>query len=735
MSERSEARIDLPIAGMTCAACSARLERVIGRVPGVREVRVNYATGVGSVRVDPVVAGPDALAAAVRRAGYQIAADHEEGVGVRAPSDAGHEGWRVALASTLAAPVVVVGMSHGRILPGTSGLVLQAVLTAIVVGVAGAPILRAAREALRAGTADMNVLVAMGIAAAWAGSALGVARAGAHAGEHGAAVYFEAAASTTALVLLGRWLEGRARGRATDALTRLLHRAPASARVRTDQGEEVRAVRDVALGDVVVVRSGEASPVDGWVREGVATVDRSMQTGESAPAPVAVGEALHAGERVVEGHLAVATIAVGSRTWLARVARQVAEAQAGRAPVARLADRVSAVFAPAVLAIAVLTGVLWRVLGGPEATDQAWLSAVSVLVVACPCALGLATPMALLVGSGRAAEVGVVVRDVAALEVLARADRVVFDKTGTLTAGRPAVRGVTLLGLERQDALTCAAAVEASSAHPVARAIRDAFGGVAPVAEDARTEIGRGVAGRVRGRAVAVGDVAWVRGLGLGPPSLEAAASAIAAAGGTPVAVGIDGDGAVLEVVDALRDGARGAVAALRELGVEVMLLSGDRPEVAARVGAELGLATAVGGVLPEGKAAWVERLRGEGRVVVMVGDGVNDAPALASADVGVAMGGGVDVAAEAAGLVLPADDPLAVPRAIRVSRATMRVVRRNLAWAFGYNVLALPWAAGAWIPLGGPGLTPMLASALMALSSVSVVLSSLTLSGWKEER
>jgi Cu+-exporting ATPase len=552
---------------------------------------------------------------------------------------------------------------------------------------------------------------------------------------HGAvAVYFEAAAVITVLVLLGQVLELRARERTSGAIRALLGLAPKTARRITDRGDEDVAIDAIAAGDRLRVRPGEKIPVDGRVTEGNSFVNESMVTGE--PMPVAKTE----GARVIGGtvnqHGALVLVAeqVGRDTMLARIVDMVARAQRSRAPIQRLADRVAGWFVPAVLASAVLAFVAWVMFGPEPRFTFGLVAAVTVLIIACPCALGLATPMSIMVGVGRGARAGILIRDAQALVAFERIDTIVIDKTGTLTEGRPKLTSVTTApGIDENTLLQLAASVEQASEHPLARAIAEAAKARDLSAEklsDFAAHPGKGATGNVRGQAVALGNAALMRDLNVAISEFETAAEAARASGATVIHAAIDGRAAgIFAIADPIKPSAKAAIAALRTDGLRIVMLTGDVATTARAVASQLGITEIEAGVLPERKGEVVQRLRQEGRRVAMVGDGVNDAPALASADVGIAMGGGTDVAIESAGITLLTGDLSGLVRARRLSAATMRNIRQNLAFAFIYNAAGVPIAAGALYPVFGILLSPMLGAAAMALSSVSVIGNALRLS------
>jgi Cu+-exporting ATPase len=721
-------RLTLAIGGMTCAACARRVEKALQKAPGVTDAVVNLATHQATVVYAPGAATPATIAAAVVDAGYRATPPSEHA----ADDEARALAVRLIVAAVAGLPVLVLGMSHGALpVPHAVSVWVQLVLSTIVLVVAGGPIVRAAVGAVRHGGADMNVLVTLGAAAAFGASVVATVAPRAMGAHHGAApVYYEAAVAIVGFVLLGRWLEARARRRAGAALGRLRALVPPTATVLRDDGTEARVALDrLAPGDRVVVRPGQAIPADGEIVDGTSSVAEAVLTGEAMPLDKRPGDAVFAGTSNGWGRLVVRVTRAAADTSLAKITAAVESAMGTRAPIARLADRVAGWLTPAVMLAAAVTFGVWLALGAT--LDVAVLHAVAVLVVACPCALGLATPAALAVGLGRAAEHGALFRSAAALERLGSIDTVVVDKTGTLTEGQPLVLAIeAATGWDEARLLALAAGAEEGSEHPLAGAVLRAAGArgvVTPPATAFEAVPGRGVRATVEGHAVVAGSPRFVREAGVVVD--DAALAGVRARAATPVVVAVDGAVAgVLAIGDAPRAGAVEVVRELRDGGIEVVMLTGDARAPAEAVAATLGVARVEAEALPADKAARVQALRGEGRRVAMVGDGVNDAPALAAAEVGVAMGSATDVAAASAEVVLLRDELGALAAAVRVARRTLRVVRENLWWALGYNVVMIPAAAGALVPLGGPALSPMLASAAMAGSSVAVVMNSLRL-------
>lgn len=737
------AETELVVRGMSCASCAGRVERALASLPGVIEARVNPATAWARVVHLPPMGGAERFAAAVREAGYDASPAQAE---TASRDTEGEEGGRgrdgslgrdALVAGVLGFVVLLLAMGPsvvsglGRLLDVVSPFRgfragLEGLLSAIVLLGPGRRFFRPGWQAWRHLAPDMNALVATGTAAAWVYSALVLIVPGLvpPAARH---VYFDSAAVVVAAVLAGRWLEERGKRRATGALRKLAALQVRTAhRLAADGREKDVAVDAVRVGDRLVVRPGERLPVDGTIVEGTAHIDESMLTGEPFPVVRSEGGRVVGGTVDRDGRLVVEATAVGDETVLAQIVRLVEGAQAGKLPVERIADRVVRVFAPAVLVAALLSFVGWMLSGAP--VNVALVAAVAVLVVACPCALGLATPVAIAVGTGRAAELGVLFRKGEALETLARADTVLFDKTGTLTRGRPVLVGRD--GPDPDEALGLAAALEASSNHPLGRAVVEAARGsgtAIPAATDVRAEPGLGLRGRVEGRTVLVGSRRFLLGCGVDGVTEDAPGSDTPARG-TAVHVAADGvyRGRLL-VADPLRPEARAVVDALRDRGLRLAMVSGDSREPARAVARTLGLDEVHAEVLPGEKARVVRALQESGRRVAFVGDGINDAPALARADVGLALADGTDIAIESASVILARGELAGVVTAIDTARRTLRAVRLNLFWAFVYNVLLIPVAAGALVPWG-LRLNPMLAGVAMAFSSLFVVAQSLRL-------
>ncbi|HXH04362.1 MAG TPA: heavy metal translocating P-type ATPase [Candidatus Competibacteraceae bacterium] len=719
----------LAITGMSCAACVGRVEKALRKVPGVLEASINLAGESARVRVLRGMAGTSDLIRAVEKAGYQAQLP-EASATVAARSAPDRSWWPVALAALLSAPLIVPMLLAPFGVHVALPIWLQWLLATPVQFWLGGRFYRAGWKAIRAGTGNMDLLVALGTSAAYG---LSIYQWLAHdAGHGGPHLYFEAAAVIITLVLLGKWLEARAKRQTTEAIRALQALRPARARVRRDGVEREIAVEEVRVGDVVVVRPGERMPVDGVIEEGHSHLDESLITGESLPVARGPGDKVTGGAINADGLLVVRTSAIGAETVLAHIIRLVEHAQAAKAPIQRLVDRVSAVFVPVVLGIAAVTFLGWWLYGGN--VEAAIINAVAVLVIACPCALGLATPTAIMAGTGVGAGHGILIKDAEALERAHAVTTVAFDKTGTLTAGKPEVVAAQAVEGSADELLRLAAAVQAGSEHPLAQAILAAAaarGIAAPQAVEVKALPGRGMAAMVEGRALRLGSQRLMAELGVELSVLAERAAALEGQGRTvswlaevtdnPRLLGLVAFG------DALKPSAREAVARLHGQGIRTVLITGDNQGAASAVAGELGIDEVLAEVLPADKAAKVEALKGEGRVVAMGGDGINDAPALAAADVGIAMGSGTDVAMHAAGVTLMRGDPLLVADAIAISRRTYHKIWQNLFWAFIYNLVGIPLAA-----LGL--LSPVVAGAAMAMSSVSVVSNALLLRRWRPQ-
>jgi P-type Cu+ transporter len=739
-------RVTLPVRGMHCAACVAKVEGALARVPGVDTAAVNLATERATVAFDPDRVDIGALQAAVAAAGYDLAA---------APEPSGSEAderertarereqaqlrRRVIVGVVLSTPLLVGGMPD--LFPWAPAWLhnpwLQVLLATPVQFWVGGAFHAGFLRDLRQRSASMATLVSLGTNAAYVFSlAVTLWPHVFHAA--GGMTHYETAAVVITLVVLGRWLEARARGRTSEAIRRLVSLAPRTARVLRGADEIDVPTAEVVVGDLIRIRPGERLPVDGILVEGASTVDESMLTGESLPVEKAPGATVSSGTVNRTGSFVFRATRVGRETTLARIVALVEEAQGSRAPIQRLADRVAAVFVPIVLVIAALTFAAWWWLGPEPAFVHALTNAVAVLVIACPCAMGLATPTAIMVATGRGAEHGVLIRSAAALERLHAVRTVVFDKTGTLTVGRPVVTDVVTAaaGMTEADVLALAAAAEQGSEHPIGAALvtlAKERGLALPAIAEFVTVPGQGVDALAPDGRVLLGNRALMEARGIAIDALAPRADALAAEGKTVVFLAFAGEAqGLVAVADVLKPDATQTVAALRRRELDVVMLTGDQQATAHAVARQAGIDRVRAEIPPEAKAREVATLQAGAGVVAMVGDGINDAPALSQADVGIAMGSGTDVAIEAADVTLMRGETGGVLVAIELSRRTIQIVKQNLGWAFGYNVLLIPVAAGLLYPLWGVQLSPILAGAAMAFSSVSVVTNSLRLKRWR---
>ena len=746
--------IQLPIEGMTCASCVNRIERFLRATDGVESASVNLATEVATIRYLPELAGRAQLVGAVEAAGYdvrpeQASRDTEGQPSLASAFTAGdaerdreaRSTLRKAAVSMAVAGAIMVAMFVPQTSIPMETINWFVLVPATLVQVwAGGRFYRATWRAARHGTMNMDTLIAVGTTAAWLYS-VGVTlfpRVVHEAGLH-PETYFDASTLIIGLVLLGRWLEGRAKASTTGAIRRLIGLQPTTARRVGADGETDVPLESIAVGDLLRVRPGEKVPVDGVVVEGASTVDASMLTGEPIPVDVLPGSEVTGATLNTTGTFLMRATHVGLDTALARIVELVSRAQGSKAPIQRVADRAAELFIPLVLITAVVTFVAWYVLGPEPRATLALTAFIGVVVIACPCAMGLATPTAIMVGTGRAAEAGILIRGGEALEIAHRVDTVVFDKTGTLTLGRPAVTAIVPApGFDERIVLELAAAIERASEHPLGAAIvakADERGIEVHRVEEFEAVIGGGARGLVDRdggpRRVVVGNRRLLQADGIDLTAVTDSISVAAGVGRTTVVVAVDGHAAgVIEIADPARAQSSAAIRELAQAGIEAWLVTGDGRATADAIGAQVGIPAhrVVAEVLPGDKAAIVEKLQGRGRIVAMVGDGINDAPALARADLGVAIGTGADVAIEAAGVTLMGGDPRGVAAAIGLSRATMSIVRQNLFWAFAYNIVLIPVAMGVLVPAFGIGLSPGLAAGAMALSSVSVVANSLRL-------
>lgn len=746
----AEESIELAIEGMTCASCVARIEKALKAVPGVTQASVNLATERASVRLTKGIATSASLEQAVRAAGYdarRITGDEStDEEAEKREREARRLSRSLLIAAALTLPIFVLEMGS-HFIPAVHDFVminigmqeswyLQFVLTTLVLFGPGLRFYQKGIPALLRLAPDMNSLVAIGTAAAWGYSVVATFASGLLP-EGTANVYYEAAAVIVTLILLGRVLEARAKGRTSEAIKHLMGLQAKTARVVRD-GETIEiALADVHAGDTVLVRPGDRVPVDGIVVEGNSYVDESMITGEPVPVEKTAGADVVGGTINKTGSFTFRATKVGADTVLAQIIRMVEQAQGAKLPIQSLVDKVTAWFVPAVIAIAAITFAIWLIFGPDPALSFALVNGVAVLIIACPCAMGLATPTSIMVGTGRAAEMGVLFRKGEALQTLRNAEIIAVDKTGTLTKGRPELTDLdTAPGFERGDVLAFVAAVETRSEHPIAEAIVEAAKaeGIA-IAAPANFEAvpGFGASATVNGRSVHVGADRLMAKLDLDVSMFADQAARLGAEGKSPLYAAIDGRlAAIIAVADPIKETTPQAIRMLHDLGLKVAMITGDNRRTAEAIAAKLGIDEVIAEVLPDGKVAALKRLKAGGRAVAFVGDGINDAPALAEADVGLAIGTGTDVAIESADVVLMSGDLLGVPNAIALSKATIRNIKENLFWAFAYNAVLIPVAAGALYPAYGLLLSPIFAAGAMALSSVFVLGNALRLRSFR---
>ncbi|RUS58654.1 copper-translocating P-type ATPase [Pseudorhodobacter sp. E13] len=737
-----ETHLTLAIEGMTCASCVGRVERGLAALPGVTQAQVNLATSSAEVRFLAGAVTPDALISAVAALGYVAKPQAQLGAEDHKTAEMDDLRRQLLTALVLALPVFVLEMG-GHLVPAfhhfilrtigtqTNWLIQFVLTTAVLIG-PGRVFYRRGWASLRHGAPDMNALVMIGTAAAYVFSVIATFAPGLLPSA-ARAVYFEAAAVIVTLILLGRWMEARAKGRTGAAIARLVGLAPKTAQVERDGVVQDLPLDQVLVGDILHLRPGEKVAVDGEVLTGDSYVDESMISGEPAPVAKTVGAAITGGTVNGTGALTYRALRVGADTMLAQIIRMVGEAQGARLPVQDLVNKITGWFVPAVLLAAALTVLAWVVFGPAPALTHALVAGVAVLIIACPCAMGLAVPVSIMVGTGRAAELGVLFRKGDALQGLQSVQVIALDKTGTLTAGRPEMTDMVLAkGFDRNVVLARIAAVEAKSEHPIAQAILRAArdkGLEVPPAFDFASHTGFGIAAQVAGQRMLVGSARFMAREGVDLGDLGKAGDTLAANGKTPLFAAMAGRiAAVIGVADPVKPGTPEAIAALKAMGLRVVMISGDTKATARVIGGELGITEVVAEVLPEGKVEALAALRADGARLAFVGDGINDAPALASADVGIAIGTGTDVAIEAADVVLISGDLRGVVSALTVSHATMRNIKQNLFWAFGYNAALIPVAAGVLYPLWAVQLSPMLAAGAMAMSSVFVLSNALRL-------
>ncbi len=727
-------RQEFAVKGMTCAACVAAVERALKGLFGVIEVTVNLATQKASIRYIPTLVGFEDFARAVKEQGYELEAITEEFVDreKEAREQEYNDLKRRFIISAVLSALILIGSLTS--VPVLSNWYVLFILATPVQFWAGLRFYKAAISAIRHLSTNMNTLVAVGTTAAYAYSV--TATFFPQVFESGGLtphVYFDTSAVIITLILLGRLLEARARGRTSEAIRKLMGLQAKTARVIRDSSEMEIPVEEVVIGDTVLVRPGERIPVDGVIIDGFSAVDESMLTGESLPVEKRVGDLVFGGTINKVGSFKLRATKIGKDTALAQIIRLVEEAQASKAPIQRLADKVASIFVPTVMAIATITFFIWYLFGPEPAFTRAMMNFIAVLIIACPCALGLATPTALMVGTGKGAERGILIRDAEALETAHKIQTVVMDKTGTITKGEPVlVDIITLNSADSNDVLRLAATAEKHSEHPLAEAIVKKAEEIGLHIEepDEFTAIpGGGIRARIKEQEIFIGNLALIEGEGIDASAVKQTVNQLNSEGKTAVLLSVNRQIAgILAIADAIKESSKEAISALHGMGIEVVMLTGDNEQTAKRIAEEVGIKRYFANVLPEGKVDVIKQLRQEGKVVAMVGDGINDAPALAEADIGIAIGTGTDIAMEASDITLIKGDLLSVVEAIKLSKLTLRTIKQNLFWAFFYNIVGIPLAAGILYPFGGPLLNPMFASAAMAFSSVSVVTNSLRL-------
>jgi Cu+-exporting ATPase len=738
---------------MTCAACQARVQGALQGAPGVHDASVNLMMKSASVSYDPRVANPDSLVSVIRGTGYgaELPRAGESAFDEQAARDrATDEEYRElrlkagvsGVAGLMAMIFMVPAMAGGHGAGSRTILYVQLAFAAFVMAWAGRHFYTRAWSAFRHHSADMNTLIAIGTGAAFVYSLVATLAPGVFTSRGlPPDVYYEAVMIIIALILVGNMLEARAKKETSSALRKLVQLQPATATVSRDGADREIPVGEVVRDDVVLVRPGERVPVDGEIISGESAVDESMLTGESLPVSKRVGDRVIGATINRTGAFRYRATTLGGDSVLAHIVKLMRDAQGTRAPIQQLADRVSAVFVPVVISIAIATFVLWFVIADDAPAIRGFAAAVAVLIIACPCAMGLAVPTAVMVATGKGAELGILIKGGQALQRAGDVTHVVLDKTGTITQGKPSVTDIVLAGgprdaRETDQILQVAASVEASSEHPLAEAIVNAARQRGLTPADSRSFAstpGRGATATVDGRSVRIGNEAFLADAGIDVSTLCGVTARFASEGKTNVYVAIDDRAAgIIAIADPIRESSRAAIERLHRMGLTVVMLTGDNQRTADAIAASAGIDRVVAGVLPDGKVAEIQRLQGEGAVVAMVGDGVNDAPALAQADVGIAMGAGSDIAVQASDVTLMRSDLHGVADAIALSRRTMRTMKQNLFWAFIYNVIGIPVAAGVLYPAFRMLLSPVIASAAMALSSVSVVTNSLRLRGYQ---
>ncbi|HEY0075316.1 MAG TPA: heavy metal translocating P-type ATPase [Abditibacteriaceae bacterium] len=762
---KSDTRADLPLLGMHCAACAHRIEKALGKTEGVESCNVNFATTRATVHYNPQVTNPQKLREAVQKAGYDAIVEEkplhshggsESGQAETQAREAEYETQKrkFIIACALTLPLAVLAMG-GHFVPALKGLMsaswrpwVELALATPVLFWAGREFFTGAWSAAKHRAADMNTLIALGTLAAYVYSlvatvapSLFVVHDMGHGSSHQMAlpgVYYEVAAIVVTLILMGRLLETRARSQTSGAIRALMGLQAKTARIERDGTEQDVPIEEVQVGDIILVRPGEKIPVDGQVVSGASSVDESMLTGEALPVEKVAGNVVIGATVNKSGAFKMRATKVGSDTVLQGIVRMVQEAQGSKAPLQKLADRVSGIFVPVVICIAIATFVAWFIFAPVESRLQmALLTSVSVLVIACPCALGLATPTAIMVGTGRGAQSGILIKGGEALETAHKLTTIVLDKTGTITRGEPVVTDIVPQGYAENELLRLAGSAERGSEHPLGEAIVRAAherGLALAQPQHFKALAGQGIEAEIEGHQVLLGNAKLMHERGAMPDDSDVAV--LAGAGKTPMFVAVDGKFAgLIAVADTIKEESREAVAKLHQLGLEVIMLTGDNKGTAQEIAKQVNIDRVLAEVLPGGKADEIKKLQAQGKVVAMVGDGINDAPALAQADIGIAMGSGTDVAMEAADITLVKGNLQGVVSSITLSKATVKNIKQNLFFAFIYNALGIPIAAGLLYPFTGWLLNPIWASLAMALSSVSVVTNALRLRGFKIER
>jgi Cu+-exporting ATPase len=739
----SVSRIILPVRGMTCAACVSAVENALKELDGVASASVNFGTEKATIEYFPSQTGIREFRKAVKEAGYAVV-EAEQGEDILEKELKEREKayrelrTKVISGAVLAVPLMLLMQwnhvfGHGLHIPMQANHLIQLLLATPVQFWIGRQFYAGAIAAARHRTTNMNTLIAIGTSSAYLYSIVATFFPAIFAIKgYTAEVYFDTSATIIVLILLGRLFEARAKGQTSEAIKKLIGLQAKTARIIKEGKEVDLLIEDVEIGDIIVVRPGEKIPVDGVIREGYSSVDESMVTGESIPVEKNAGDSVIGGTINKTGSFRFEAVKVGKETMLSHIIDMVQSAQGSKPPIARLADVIASYFVPAVIGIAALTFIVWYIFGPTPAFTYAVLNFIAVLIIACPCSLGLATPTSIMVGTGKGAEYGILIRSGEALEKAHKITTIVFDKTGTLTNGRPEVTDLIAKGMDEKDLLYYAASAEKGSEHPLGESIRRKAQDMGLTIEDPeqfQAIPGHGIRAVIRGRAVLLGNQKFMQDKGVDVTSLVAESAILSLQGKTPMFISVDNVSAgIIAVADTLREESVRAVKQLHDLGIEVVMITGDNKRTGEAIARQAGIDRVLAEVLPQDKAAEVKKLQAEGKVVAMVGDGINDAPALAQADVGIAIGTGTDVAMEASDITLIAGNIKGVVTAIALSKATMRNIKQNLFWAFAYNVILIPVAAGVLFPFFGILLNPMLAAGAMGFSSVTVVTNALRL-------